>query len=206
MPTARASSTATSSRRTCCWTATATSGWPTSAWPRRSARDDLTHTGDIVGTVRYMAPERFRGEGDARADIYALGLTLYELLALRPAFDEADRASLIRQVTQEDPPRLRKLNRRVPPDLETIVHKAIAREPGQRYATARAAGRGPEAVPRGPADPGAAGLGDRAGLAVVQAEPGGGRAARRHRAVLVVGTAVSTYFAVRATRGETRAL
>jgi len=98
--------------------------------------DDLTHTGDIVGTVRYMAPERFQGIGDARADIYALGLTLYELLALRPAFDESDRASLIRQVTQEDPPRLRRLNRAVPLDLETIVHKAMAREPGQRYTTA----------------------------------------------------------------------
>jgi eukaryotic-like serine/threonine-protein kinase len=72
--------------------------------------DDLTHTGDIVGTVRYMAPERFHGAGDARADLYALGLTLYELLALRPAFEQNDRASLIRQVTQEDPPRVRKLN------------------------------------------------------------------------------------------------
>ncbi|MGO9917396.1 MAG: protein kinase domain-containing protein [Isosphaeraceae bacterium] len=100
--------------------------------------DDLTHTGDIVGTVRYMAPERFQGQGDARADVYALGLTLYELLALRPAFGESDRASLIRQVTQEDPPRLRRLNRAVPLDLETIVHKAMAREPGQRYPTAAA--------------------------------------------------------------------
>ncbi len=100
--------------------------------------DDLTHTGDIVGTVRYMAPERFHGAGDVRADIYALGLTLYELLALRPAFEEKDRASLIRQVTQEDPPRLRKLNRAVPADFETIIHKAIAREPGQRYASAKA--------------------------------------------------------------------
>ena len=79
-----------------------------------------------------MAPERFQGAGDARADLYALGLTLYELLALRPAFDETDRASLIRQVTQEDPPRLRRLNRHVPPDLETIIHKAIARDPGRR--------------------------------------------------------------------------
>jgi len=98
--------------------------------------EDLTHTGDIVGTVRYMAPERFQGTGDARSDIYALGLTLYELLALKPAFDEQDRARLIHQVTQEDPMRLRKLNRHVPPDLETIIHKAIAREPAQRYATA----------------------------------------------------------------------
>jgi serine/threonine protein kinase len=100
--------------------------------------DDLTGTGDIVGTVRYMAPERFSGLGDARADIYSLGLTLYELLALRPAFPENDRAGLIRQVTQEQPTRLRKLDRSIPTDLETIVHKAMAREPAQRYATAAA--------------------------------------------------------------------
>src|SRR5262249_53720571 len=68
----------------------------------------------------------------------ALGATLYELLALRPAYDESDRAALIRQVTQEEPPRLRRLNPRVPADLETVVHKAMAREPGQRYATASA--------------------------------------------------------------------
>src|SRR5262249_15400758 len=49
--------------------------------------EDLTHTGDIVGTLRYLAPERFRGKVDVRGDVYALGLTLYELLALRPAFD-----------------------------------------------------------------------------------------------------------------------
>src|SRR5258708_2398778 len=85
-----------------------------------------------------MAPERFRGEGDVRADIYALGLTLYEMLALRPAFDESDRNSLIRQVMQDVPPRLRKLNKAIPPDLETIVHKAMSREPGQRYSSAGA--------------------------------------------------------------------
>ena len=105
---------------------------------KAAGSDDLTHTGDVVGTLRYMAPERFQGDGDGRADIYALGLTLYELLALRPAYPEPDRTKLIHQVTQDVPPRLRRLNRRVPADLETIIHKAIAREPGQRYATAGA--------------------------------------------------------------------
>ena len=55
--------------------------------------DDLTRTGDIIGTVRYMAPERFEGHCDARSDVYALGLTLYELLARRPAFERSDRAA-----------------------------------------------------------------------------------------------------------------
>jgi hypothetical protein len=100
--------------------------------------EDLTHTGDIVGTVRYMAPERFQGQSDARSDVYALGLTLYELLALRPAFAERDRARLIQQVMHEEPQALRKVSRAVPRDLETIVHKATAKEPGQRYARAAA--------------------------------------------------------------------
>jgi serine/threonine protein kinase/Flp pilus assembly protein TadD len=100
--------------------------------------DDLTHTGDIVGTVRYMAPERFEGRCDARSDVYALGLTLYELLARRPAFDKSERAELIRQVTHEEPARLRALDTTIPRDLETVVHKAIEREPARRYGDAAA--------------------------------------------------------------------
>ena len=69
---------------------------------------DLTRTGDIVGTIRYMAPERFEGRCDVRADVYALGLTLYEFLARRPAFVAEDRHELIRQVTQEEPRALRR--------------------------------------------------------------------------------------------------
>jgi serine/threonine protein kinase/WD40 repeat protein/tetratricopeptide (TPR) repeat protein len=95
--------------------------------------DNLTHTGDIVGTFRYMAPERFNGQGDLRSDVYSLGLTLYELLALRPAFDEADRNKLVKEVMHGEPVRPRKVNRSVPRDLETVVLKAIARDPAHRY-------------------------------------------------------------------------
>ncbi len=92
--------------------------------------DDLTHTGDIVGTLRYMAPERFDGRCDIRSEVYALGLTLYELLALRPAFAGSDRNSLIKEVTTRDPASPRSFDRAIPRDLETLVLKAIARSRG----------------------------------------------------------------------------
>src|SRR5712692_2240143 len=99
-------------------------------------QQNLTHTGDILGTLRYMPPEAFEGKSDARSDVYALGLTLYELLALRPAFEEKDRHKLIKQVTTTEAARLDRLNREVPRDLVTVVHKAIDRDPRQRYASA----------------------------------------------------------------------
>jgi eukaryotic-like serine/threonine-protein kinase len=98
--------------------------------------DELTRTGDIVGTLRYMAPERFDGWSDPRSDVYALGATLYELLTLRPAFDESDRIKLIDCVLHDGAIPLRQLDRRIPRDLETVVLKALAKEPGERYATA----------------------------------------------------------------------
>src|SRR5262249_21141466 len=84
---------------------------------------NLTLTGDILGTLRYMPPEAFDGRVDQRGDVYALGLTLYELLALRPAFDEKERNRLIKQVTTTEPPRLNRSSRKVPRELVTIVHK-----------------------------------------------------------------------------------
>jgi WD40 repeat protein/serine/threonine protein kinase len=95
--------------------------------------DNLTHTGDIVGTLRYMAPERFNGQGDLRSDIYSLGLTMYELAGLRPAFAESDRNRLIKQVTMGEPEPLGRVRQGIPRDLETIIHRAIERDPARRY-------------------------------------------------------------------------
>ena len=112
--------------------------WITDFGLAKAEEDGLTATGDILGTLRYMAPERFRGEGDARADIYALGLTLYELLTLRPAFATSDRLRLIERIKTEEPARPRSLDARIPRDLETIVLKASEKDPALRYATAEA--------------------------------------------------------------------
>jgi serine/threonine protein kinase/WD40 repeat protein len=100
--------------------------------------DDLTHTGDLLGTLRYMPPEAFEGKFDARSDVYGLGLTLFELVALRPAYEERDRNKLIKQVTTGDPPRLRKLRKDAPRDLVTVVEKAIDKDLARRYQSAGA--------------------------------------------------------------------
>jgi WD40 repeat protein/serine/threonine protein kinase/tetratricopeptide (TPR) repeat protein len=96
----------------------------------------LTHTGDIVGTMRYMAPERFRGDADARSDVYALGLTLYEMLTLEPAFAAEQRAQMIDTILHAEPPKPRQLDPQIPRDLETITLKAMAKEPADRYRSA----------------------------------------------------------------------
>jgi serine/threonine protein kinase/WD40 repeat protein/tetratricopeptide (TPR) repeat protein len=112
--------------------------WVTDFGLAKSEGDELTSPGDIVGTVRYMAPERFRGQADPRSDVYSLGVTLYELMTLRPAFEDANRARLIERVAREEPPTPRKLDAHIPRDLETIVLKAMAKEPAGRYGSADA--------------------------------------------------------------------
>jgi tetratricopeptide (TPR) repeat protein len=180
--------------------------WVTDFGLAKMEEGTLTMTGDIVGTLRYMAPERFRGEADARSDVYSLGLTLYELLAFRPAFESHDRLQLIEQIKNDDPARPRSLDTRIPRDLETIVLKAIDKDPKRRYATAAEIG---EDLRR-----------------FIEGEPIRARRvseierlwmlARRHRSAaaflillmvaLAAGTAVSTAFAIRAIRERDRAV
>jgi serine/threonine protein kinase/Flp pilus assembly protein TadD len=107
---------------------------------RLQSETGLTASGDLVGTLRYMSPEQALGHPvavDQRTDVYALGATLYELLALRPVFPGRDRQELLRQITAEEPRPLRKLNPAVPAELEVIVLKALEKEAEARYATAQ---------------------------------------------------------------------
>jgi WD40 repeat protein/serine/threonine protein kinase len=100
----------------------------------------LTRTGEVLGTLRYMSPEQAQarpGLVDHRTDVYSLGATLYELLALEPPFPGSDRRELQQQIALQEPRPLGRRNRAVPAGLETIVLKALAKGPDDRYATAQ---------------------------------------------------------------------
>lgn len=97
---------------------------------------DLTETGDLLGTLRYMAPEAFGGTYDGRSDIYSLGLTLYELAALKPARETSRRSELMKLARDGTVPPLRRVNPGAPRDLATIIHKAIDPHPDRRYLNA----------------------------------------------------------------------
>ena len=107
---------------------------------RIEAEAGMTMTGDIVGTLRYMAPEQaLRTEAvlDHRADVYSLGSTLYELLALQPAFGGSDQQVVLSRLASEEPLALRKIDKSIPCELETIVHKAISKQREDRYQSAQ---------------------------------------------------------------------
>ncbi len=98
--------------------------------------EGLTHSGDLLGTLQYMAPEQFAGAYDVRSEVYALGVTLYELLTLTPAFRGRNHSELMALVKSQRLELLSRVCPDVPLDLATIVGKAMAREPRDRYATA----------------------------------------------------------------------
>jgi serine/threonine protein kinase/Tfp pilus assembly protein PilF len=102
--------------------------------------NDLTVSGDVLGTLRYMSPEQAagrRGVVDHHADIYSLGVTMYELLTLHDPYPCRDREELLHRILHEDPRAPRKLCRDLPVELETILLKALAKNPTERYATAQ---------------------------------------------------------------------
>jgi tetratricopeptide (TPR) repeat protein len=107
---------------------------------RVQSGEDLTATGDVLGTLRYMSPEQVEGTGviDHRTDVYSLGMTLYELATGRPVVRGQNRAEIIRNITDGVQVRPRKIDPRFPVDLETILLKAISRSRDGRYAAAAA--------------------------------------------------------------------
>jgi len=98
--------------------------------------EDMSLSQNIVGTLRYMPPEQFSGQSDYRSDIYSLGLTLYELLALRPAYEESDQSQLVQRIVAASPIPPGEIRTGIPHDLETIILKAISQEAGGRYQSA----------------------------------------------------------------------
>lgn len=105
----------------------------------RRREDDLAGNDEYaIGTLRYMAPERLFGSGDSRSDVYALGVTLYELCTLRPAFESHDRRELAEMIGESKFPRPRQIVRQIPRPLETIILNAMAANPDDRYPFAEA--------------------------------------------------------------------
>lgn len=101
---------------------------------------ELTRTGDLLGTLRYMSPEQASGQRvllDQRTDLYSLGASFYELLTLEPVFNGSTRPELLRQIASEEPRPPRLVRKGIPVELETIVLKCLSKAPTDRYASAR---------------------------------------------------------------------
>ena len=108
---------------------------------KETAAPNLSQTGTITGTPQYMAPEQIRGDAavlDRRTDVYGLGATLYEALALRPPFEGGTAMDVMVKVLADEPARLRQIDPSVPRDLETVVLKCLEKEPQRRYESAKA--------------------------------------------------------------------
>ena len=98
-----------------------------------TAEMDLTRTGLIMGTLRYVSPEQIRGRADHRSDMFSVGAVFYELLSFRPPFDGADPMQILDKLCSEDPLPLRELDPSIPPELVAIVDRALRKDPGERF-------------------------------------------------------------------------
>jgi serine/threonine-protein kinase len=110
---------------------------------------DLTRTGMMMGSPRYMAPEQVRGQADPRSDIFSVGAVAYELFSGRPPFTGENPLQILDQLRTVTPSRLSELDPTLPPELSTIVERALQKEPEQRFADLGEMGRELAAVQRG---------------------------------------------------------
>lgn len=112
--------------------------WLTDFGLAQILESDVTATAHVAGTLRYLPPERLHGVSDARGDVYSLGVALFEAVGGRPPFEARSNVELMRLIAHGEPARLRKIDPSIPRDFETIVAKATAREPRDRYVSAAA--------------------------------------------------------------------
>ena len=127
---------------------------------------DASLAGGILGTVQYMSPEQARGQStDARTDVWAVGVVLYELLAGHPPFDGRTTSDIVANVLHTEPPPLERYSHDCPPELQRIVSKCLRKDRGHRYQTMRDVALDLEALDDTMRGGGAS-------------EPGGGRASR----------------------------
>src|ERR1700682_4865969 len=102
-----------------------------------TANDPLTAQGTILGTLQYMAPEQLEGkEVDARTDIFAFGVVVYEMATGKKAFEGKSQASLIAKILETDPPPISSLQPMTPPALDRVVKRCLAKEPDERWQSA----------------------------------------------------------------------
>lgn len=112
--------------------------WITDFGLARLATDEvLTQTGDMLGTLRYAAPEQLNGIAAPSCDIYGLGITLYEMVTLAPAHHAVNQLQLLEEVRSVAPTNPRRVDPAIPRDLETIIVTAMAKDPQRRYRSAQ---------------------------------------------------------------------
>ena len=97
----------------------------------------LTVQGAILGTLQYMSPEQLEGkEADARADIFAFGALVYEMISGRKAFEGKSQVSVMGAILERDPVPLKTLHPTIPPTLDRVIHRCLAKDPDARWQTA----------------------------------------------------------------------
>ncbi|MGD8415020.1 MAG: protein kinase, partial [Candidatus Latescibacterota bacterium] len=119
-----------------------------------SGRTKLTRTGTAPGTVSYMSPEQFKGDAvDQRADIWALGVVLYEMVTGQPPFSADYEQAVMYSIVNEEPKAVRGLQPDIPADLELVIDRMLSKDPGDRYQTAGELGQALQSLNAGPAQP-----------------------------------------------------